>query len=319
MLTVVSVETNTGSLVCSSQQARQELGAADMVRLHVKHGDESQFLLDTSVEVPVDLLVKEVTSIYNGRLKVSRICAEMEELSEHGTTLPPNMQGLTDEQIEELKLKDEWETKCVPSGGSVFKKDEIGRRNGHAPNENMKKVLQKTMEEAKALISKKQAEANVCVTMDLVKDALDQLRGAVMIVYPMGLPPHDPIRMEFENIEDLSGTQAGQMVIEEPAAQLWWAGKELLRKQKLADYVGKNEKTKIIVKIQKKGHGAPAREPVISEEEQRNMMMYYHRRQEELKKLEEDEDISYLNADWADSSSLKRQFQGVKDIKWRPK
>ncbi|XP_077150093.1 cilia- and flagella-associated protein 298 isoform X1 [Ranitomeya variabilis] len=319
MLIVVSVETCSGSSVCSSPQARQELGTAEMVRLHVKHGDESQFLFDTTVDAPVNLLVEQVTSIYNGRLKVSRICAEMEELAEHGITLPPNMQGLTDEQIEELKLKDEWETKCVPSGGSALKKDEIGRRNGHAPNENMKKVLQKTIEEAKALISKKQAEANICVTMDVVKDALDQLRGAVMIVYPMGLPPHDPIRMEFENNEDLSGTQAGQMVIEEDAAQLWWAGKELLREQKLADYVGKNEKTKIIVKIQKKGHGAPAREPVISEEEQKNMMMYYHRRQEELKKLEEDEDISYLNAEWADSSSLKRQFQGVKDIKWRLK
>lgn len=28
-----------------------------------------------------------------------------------------------------------------------------------------------------------------------------------MIVYPMGLPPYDPVRMEFENKEDLSGTQ----------------------------------------------------------------------------------------------------------------
>jgi hypothetical protein len=54
----------------------------------------------------------------------------MEELAEHGVFLPPNMQGLTDEQIEELKLKDEWGEKCVPSGGSVFTKDEIGRRNG---------------------------------------------------------------------------------------------------------------------------------------------------------------------------------------------
>ncbi len=54
-------------------------------------------------------------------------------------------------------------------------------------------------------------EANVCVTMDLVKEALDQLRGAVMIVYPMGLPPHDPIRMEFENQEDLTGTQVTEI------------------------------------------------------------------------------------------------------------
>lgn len=53
----------------------------------------------------------------------------------------------------------------------------------------------------------KQVEASVCVTMEMVKDALDQLRGAVMIVYPMGLPPYDPIRLEFENKEDLSGTQ----------------------------------------------------------------------------------------------------------------
>lgn len=53
----------------------------------------------------------------------------------------------------------------------------------------------------------KQALANVYVTMEIVKEALDLLRGAVMIVYPMGLPPHDPIRMELEEKEDLSGTQ----------------------------------------------------------------------------------------------------------------
>lgn len=57
------------------------------------------------------------------------------------------------------------------------------------------------------LILQKQIPANVCVTMEMVKEALDQLRGAVTIVYPMGLPPYDPIRMEFEDLEDLSGTQ----------------------------------------------------------------------------------------------------------------
>ncbi|ELW62045.1 Synaptojanin-1 [Tupaia chinensis] len=210
---------------------------------------------------------------------------EMEELAEHGIFLPPNMQGLTDEQIEELKLKDEWGEKCIPSGGSVFKKDDIGRRNGQAPNEKMKQVLKKTIEEAKAIISKKHVEAGVCVTMEMVKDALDQLRGAVMIVYPMGLPPYDPIRMEFENKEDLSGTQAALSVIKDSEAQLWWAAKELRRTKTLSDYVGKNEKTKIIVKIQQRGQGAPAREPIISSEEQKQLMLYYHRRQEELKGL----------------------------------
>ena len=52
-----------------------------------------------------------------------------------------------------------------------------------------------------------QVDANFPLTSEVVQDALDQMRGAVMIVYPMGLPPHDPIKQELENTEDLSGTQ----------------------------------------------------------------------------------------------------------------
>jgi hypothetical protein len=50
--------------------------------------------------------------------------------------------------------------------------------------------------------------SNQLLTLGDVQQALDILRGAVMIVYPMGLPPHDPITMEMNNEEDLSGTQA---------------------------------------------------------------------------------------------------------------
>lgn len=45
--------------------------------------------------------------------------------------------------------------------------------------------------------------------------------------------------------------QASLQVIPEVEAQLWWAGKELHRDKKLQDYIGKNEKTKIVAKIQK--------------------------------------------------------------------
>uniref|UniRef100_A0A8C6EI64 Uncharacterized protein n=1 Tax=Microcebus murinus TaxID=30608 RepID=A0A8C6EI64_MICMU len=160
-----------------------------MVSLHVS---ESQLLLQAPESTELEELRVQVAHVhhYNWRLKVQHLCSEMEELPGHGVFLPPNMQGLTDDQIEELKLRDEWGEKCMPSWGLV---------NRQAPNEKMKQVLKKTIEEAKAIISKKQVEARVCITMEMVKDALDQLRWAVMIVYPMGLPSYDPIRMEFEN------------------------------------------------------------------------------------------------------------------------
>lgn len=46
-----------------------------MVQLHIKKGDESQFLVETTVQIPIDDLLKEVVPVFNGRLKVNRICA----------------------------------------------------------------------------------------------------------------------------------------------------------------------------------------------------------------------------------------------------
>lgn len=290
-----------------------------MVKLHIKKGDESQFLYETTVELPIDELVKDVCAIHNGRLKVQRICAEMEELAEHGITLPPNMQGLTEEQVEELKLKDEWADKCVPQGGVRENKDPIGRRNGQAPTEKMTEMMKKTTKEAKDMISKKKAEANVCVTQATVKEALDILRGAVMIVYPMNLPPHENVRLELENQEDLTGTQASTEVLEEDNTSIWFSGKEMLRGKQLKDFIGKNEKTKIVAKIQKRGLGAPGREPVVTEDEQKKMMAYYYKKQEEFKKLEAESEDAYLDSPWSDSNQLKRQFHGMNNIKWGPR
>ena len=101
-----------------------------MVKLSVKKGDESLFLLETTVEASVESALRAVCQIYNGMLKVHRLCSEIEFLAKSGTILPANMQGLTDEQIEELKLVDEWSERCVPSGGFVQTRDELGRRNG---------------------------------------------------------------------------------------------------------------------------------------------------------------------------------------------
>lgn len=109
---------------------RRLLFEKKMVKLNVKKGDESQFLYETSLDVSVDECLKSVCNVYNGRLKIERLCGEIEFLAKSGCCLPFNMQGLTDEQIAELKLVDEWSEKCIPSGGYVETKDELGRRNG---------------------------------------------------------------------------------------------------------------------------------------------------------------------------------------------
>ena len=41
----------------------------------------------------------EVLAIYDLRLKVLRLCEEMQSLAKHGHVLPGNMQGLTEDQV----------------------------------------------------------------------------------------------------------------------------------------------------------------------------------------------------------------------------
>ncbi len=64
---------------------------------------------------------------------------------------------------------------------------------------------------------------------------------------------------------------------------LWNAGKEYNRGKILSDFIGKNEKTKIICKFSKKGQGAPVREPLVDKETQSKMLAYYFKKQEEQK------------------------------------
>jgi len=57
-------------------------------------------------------------------------------------------------------------------------------------------------------------------------------------------------------------TQFGGVDLDPATSALWFAGKQLMPEKPLAEYMGRNERTRATVKLQKKGQGAPSREPV---------------------------------------------------------
>ena len=63
-----------------------------MVKLHIKQGDESQFLYEATTDTPIDNLLADITAIYNGRLKVDRICGgELDSRLQSLLVLPPTV------------------------------------------------------------------------------------------------------------------------------------------------------------------------------------------------------------------------------------
>nr|XP_042896320.1 cilia- and flagella-associated protein 298 [Parasteatoda tepidariorum] len=138
-----------------------------------------------------------------------------------------------------------------------------------------------------------------------------------MIVYPMGLPPYEIVQQELEGKEDLTGTQASKEVLIDNKAEIWWANKNLDKDKILSDYVGKNEKSKLVVKLQKQGHGAPGREPILTEQQKKHLMLAEFQRREEFKRLEIDDDDSHLDSQWADNNALKKNFLGLNKIRFK--
>ena len=45
-----------------------------MVKIHIKRGDESSFLFETTTEIQIEDLIAQLVEIFNGILKVQRLC-----------------------------------------------------------------------------------------------------------------------------------------------------------------------------------------------------------------------------------------------------
>ncbi|GAX83567.1 hypothetical protein CEUSTIGMA_g10992.t1 [Chlamydomonas eustigma] len=274
-----------------------------MVLLHMKRSDLEQFLFETTVEASVKDTIKQLSTVHNLRQKIQRLRLEGEELAKYGPAKEPGKEGI-DTYSEDSIQK-----------GPFYMMDPTGRRTGNACSPDVSKVLIKTLEEATAVAHKDQVTKKVVLTEAMLKDAIDNIRGAVMICYPMGLPEWDLVRENLEDKEDLSGTSFAAEEMDPETSTLWFAGKQMLSEKSLKDYLGRHEKTKVIVKLQKKGAGAPGREPVTDQETQKAMMAWYYKKQEEQKKLVEDDDDSYTGATWASNQSLKAHFSGVSAVR----
>ena len=290
--------------------ARPPGGLTGLARA-AQRSEEHQFLYETTVEAGVRDTAAELAAINNLRLKIERLKLEGEELAKYGPAKHPEKQGLD-------QYQEDFGNGPVEQG-PFYNADPTGRRSGNACDPNVSKVLTKTLEEAAAAASKKQVAAKVYLTRKLLAGKVDEIRGAVMICYPMGLPEWDLVRQCLDDTEVLAGTQWANEHLEPETATLWFCGKQMLPDNKLRDHVGKNEKTKVVAKLQKPGGQAPAREPRVDAETQKQMMAFYHKRQEEMKKLEAegDDEDHYTHSTWADPNALKRHFQGVSNIRLR--
>ena len=183
----------------------------------------------------------------------------------------------------------------------------------------MAAVLKREAQSLEEYIDKSQVQKKIALTMEGIEEHIRNVRGAVTMAYPVGLPEWDMtcIALDDTSLDKLKGTYLGSSLIDNANdASIWTCNKEFQRGTLVSDRLGStNEKTKIIVKLATKGAGPPAREAIVSEAERNAMTAFYFKRQEELKQLANADEDDYLNSEWADPKGMKRNLQGLNDVK----
>ena len=110
----------------------------------------------------------------------------------------------------------------------------------------------------------------------------------------------------------------GTGAMDASSTELWWAGRPFERDAPLGARAGFNDKTRIIVTLQRAGSGAPPREAAVSDAERSAMLAWCFKKQEEDKALAEDHDDRFLSSPWADPKALRTSLNGVASVSWRP-
>lgn len=278
-----------------------------MVVIQIKNGDLDGFLYETSCNTSNDILLRELVHVWNLRIRLRQLCGGVRELAKYGAMKSPDKAGL--DEIEE-----KYDGKLI-SKGEFYQADPTGIRTGNGVGPQLSNTIEQVAKDAESILGKECLNRKISINKDILQEKLDNIRGAVIMCFPMGLPAWDSVRLAIEGEAGLDGTAAGQEILDENTAELWVASRSFDRNQTVGDRLGMNEKTKVIGKLQKPGAGPPCREPVVDEEEKKAMMAFYFKKQEEMKRLAENSDDDYLHSSWADPKQLQKSMRGCSDVK----
>lgn len=278
-----------------------------MVVFHLKNGQADGFLYEASVQNTNDELIEGLVAVWNMRIRLTMLIGAVRELAQYGPMKPQEEHGID-------SIKEEYEGASIERS-AAYAADPSGTRTGNGPGPQLAETLERVCADAQDALSPDLVRRRLAVSMAALEDKLANLKGAVMMAYPMGLPAWDPVALCIAGEDGLDGTQAAAELLEPGDAQLWVASKDFPRGQKVGDRLGWNEKTKVVAKLQRSGSGPPAREPAVSEEERKAMMAHYFKRQEEMKKLAEADDDDYLASQWADPKAMQKSLRGIGPVK----
>ena len=167
-----------------------------MVLLHLKHNNQDTFLFEATTSLSNDDLIDSIVSIHNKRFQSKLIAECARGLALYGIMKKPDEVGSSNNELYKTWTPADEKEKAM-------KEDPSGIRIGYAPNPNLAETLQRTAKDLDDYVNKNQVQKRIPLVENALDEKMSNVRGAVMMAYPMGLPEWDTLSFAFGSFEDL--------------------------------------------------------------------------------------------------------------------
>ena len=144
-----------------------------MVVIHIKRGDSDGFLYETSCSVSNDTLIRELVAVWNMRLRLMMLCGAIRDLAKYGVMKKPDKVGLDeiDEEYNGVKIE----------RNPHYLADPTGQRTGNGVGPQVSETIERVARDTESILDKANVDRKVAITLELLQEKLDLIRGAVTI------------------------------------------------------------------------------------------------------------------------------------------
>ncbi len=166
-----------------------------MVVIQIKNSDADTFLYETTTDTSVDFLLRDLTNIWNLRLRLQQLTGALGELAKYGPMKPPDKAGL-DEINEKF-------SQITVDKNEYYQPDPTGARTGHGIGPQLTETFDRVIADTLSVLDKVSAVCNtpnvlsimhfifqnnvarkISLSLAILQEKVDIIRGAVTMGEP---------------------------------------------------------------------------------------------------------------------------------------
>lgn len=127
------------------QQEQRDSYPDTMVVIQIKTSDQDSFLYETTCDTTNDALVRDITRVWNMRLRLEQLTGALREMAKYGPMKHPNKAGL-DEVSETYNGE-------IVEKGAYYQPDPTGARTGNGVGPQLSETIERVVLDTESALS----------------------------------------------------------------------------------------------------------------------------------------------------------------------